>query len=519
MTKQQIIEKVHGLKTKVDLLNLLNELKREDLGDDCHKFNLNQLNFYCNPNHQPTQRYKTFTIPKKSGGVRTISSPRGSLKSMLAYLNVIFQAMYEPTEAAMGFVPGRSITDNATVHTGRKYVFNTDLKDFFPSVRQPRIWKMLQLKPFSMNQELASVIAGLCCMQDANGNGVLPQGSPCSPILTNIVCRNLDRRLQGVAKRFNLKYTRYADDITFSSDYNVFQEGSEFRKEFERIVEDQNFDINDKKTRLQKCGQRQEVTGLVVNQKVNVAKEYSRDLRSLLHIWKMYGKEQAYAKFYARYMSSKAYSRKKNTIPSMPAVITGKLLYMKMVMGENSTAYLSLRDKFLQLCPEQNTALKANLNYLASYRMDEFELAFGTRVEFAYKSQKTISGRSKTTGFFKLDEEKHNVAVNIRCDSMVDAYLSAPSEAELEKLKKRLYISLAERCNERFWLITIAPMDNVHKSAYQGVYKAKLRLDHSQEDVPFDIDDDTSVDDILSAFISSGFDFNTLEGWDKIKKN
>lgn len=570
MTKQQIIEKVHGLKTKMDLLNLLNQLKREDLGKDCHRFTLNQLNFYCNPNHQPARRYRTFTIPKKSGGVRTISSPRGSLKSMLTYLNVIFQAMYEPTDAAMGFVPGRSIADNASMHTGRNYVFNTDLKDFFPSIRQPRIWKMLQLKPFSMNKEIASAVAGLCCMQDSNGDGVLPQGSPCSPILTNIVCRNLDRRLMGVAKRFNLKYTRYADDITFSSDYNVFQDGSDFMTEFHRIVDEQNFVINDKKTRLQKNGQRQEVTGLVVNQKVNIVKEYSRDLRSLLYIWKQYGKEQAYAKFCIRYKASKGYNPKKKSMPSMPTVITGKLLYMKMVMGENSTVYISLRDKFLKLCPEQKTALKANLTYLASYRLDEFEKAFDTHVEFSYKNTRNISGRSKTTGYFMLEDKKYNVAINVRCDGIIDKYLSSPEEKFLDKIKRRLYISLSERENDRFWLITIARMHNEHKTEYHGAYKAKIQIESTKEDglinltsdefsenvdqeirvnpqvdydpthpgpytydstlhqyIPIDVEEDVEaqseavmdIDACLTAFVTSGFDFKTLEEWDKIKKN
>ena len=87
--------------------------------------------------------------------------------------------------------------------------------------------------------------------------------------------------------RFNLRYTRYADDITFSSDYNVFQEESELMTEFKRIIADQHFIFNDKKTRLQKRNQRQEVTGLVVNDKVNVVREYVRDIRNLLYIWKI----------------------------------------------------------------------------------------------------------------------------------------------------------------------------------------------------------------------------------------
>lgn len=568
MTQKQIIEKVHGLKTKIDLLRLLNELKREDLGKDCHPFTLNQINFYCNPNNVPQKRYKEFTIPKKSGGVRRISAPRGSLKLILSYLNVIFQAMYKPTDAAMGFVPGRSIVDNASAHTGRNYVFNTDLKDFFPSIHQARVWKILQLKPFSFNREIASLIAGLSCMQDPNGTvdkkgmiiGVLPQGSPCSPILTNIVCRNLDKKLLRLAKGYNIKYTRYADDITFSSDYNVFQEDSKFMAEFIKIVADEKFEINDKKTRLQKSGQRQEVTGLLVNKKVNVAKEYHKDLRSLLYIWERYGHDQAYAKFCIRYRASKAYKPKKNNMPNMPAVISGKLLYMKMVMGERSSTYITLRDRFLALCPEQKAVLDTNLTYLASYRLDEFESSFNTEVVFSYKPESGVTGRSKTMGHFMLDSEKHLVSVNIRCDWAIDQYLATHEASVPESLKKQLYITLAERGNARFWLITRALMNNEHPKSFSGSYKAKIRVgeayyqdinvadylpetledefgnpsvakggttdtdDHENFLNPTieseDIDDAmVDIDACLSAFVNSGFDFKTLEQWDKIKKN
>ena len=540
MNQQQIIEKVHGLKTKMDLLNLLNTLKREDLGKDYYRLTMNQINFYCNLNRNPNKRYKDFTIPKKSGGMRKISAPMGSLKSILTYLNVIFQAMYEPTEAAMGFVPGRSIADNAAIHVGRNYVFNTDLKDFFPSVHQGRIWKMLQLKPFSLNAELASVIAGLCCMQHPDGIldknnkiiGVLPQGSPCSPILTNIVCRNLDRKLLGLARRFNLKYSRYADDITFSSEYNVFQEGSKFMNEFARIVAEQKFEINEKKTRLQKSGQRQEVTGLLVNKKVNIAKEYSRDIRSLLYIWQRYGQEQAYSKFCIRYKTSKSYQRKKNDMPNMQAVIRGKLLYMKMVMSEGSSTYISLRDKFMALCPEQSSTLDTNLNYLVSYRLDEFEKSFNTQVEFAYKPKSEVSGRSKTMGSFMLGGEKHVIAVNIRCDSFVDKYLSSPSNNVKETLKKRLYITLSERGFDRFWLITIGRMNNIHSRAFKETYKPKLRIDvkKENEEVPDESDAslgvvdydvftiDVDLDELLSKFVKSEGDVKILKTWDKIKK-
>jgi hypothetical protein len=146
--------------------------------------------------------------------------------------------------------------------------------------------------------------------------------------------------------------------------------------EFTRIVIDEEFEINDKKTRLQKEGQRQEVTGLIVNKKVNIAREYYRDIRSLLYIWKRYGKEQAYVKFFSRYITSNTYKASKNQMPSMQDVISGKLLFMKMVMGEDSSSYKNLRDKFIDLCPEHNVYLETNITYNVSYRLDEFESAF-----------------------------------------------------------------------------------------------------------------------------------------------
>ena len=559
MTKQQIVEKVRKMETKNDLLKLLNALKKEDLGQDYHPFKISLLNYYCNPNRDPQKRYKHFTIPKKSGGVREISAPVKGLKCMLTYLNVVFQAMYEPSASAMGFVPGRSIVDNAKVHTRKNYVFNTDMKDFFPSIHQARIWKVLQIKPFSLNAELASVIAGLCCMRDNNGNGVLPQGSPCSPILTNIVCRQLDRRLLGLAKRFNLCYTRYADDITFSSDYNVFQEESEFMAEFKRIIADQHFVINDKKTRLQKKNQRQEVTGLVVNEKVNIVREYIRDIRNLLYIWERYGYDQAYSKFYARYIASKTYRPSASGMPQMESVVAGKLLYLRMVMGAESAAYLKLAERFAVLCPKDKKVSNSNLIYDVSYRLNEFEELFKTCVEFKYKSQTNSSGKSKTTARCVIDEKEQLIAVNIRCDSTIDKYLAEPNDETLASIKKRFFISLCRRGDDQFWLITVGKMKNEHKNAYNGEYKARVNIDSADyidisedtdrmvseynefiddidefcineadleaaelyEAMQLDesIDEMMDLDEALATFVSSEFDFKILEKWDKIKKS
>ena len=107
-------------------------------------------------------------------------------------------------------------------------VFNTDLENFFPSIEQPRVWKRFQLKPFNFKQPIANILAGLCCIKEKNEDGtvkyVVPQGAPTSPLITNAICDTLDCRLSGLARRFNLHYSRYADDITFSSMHNVYKE-------------------------------------------------------------------------------------------------------------------------------------------------------------------------------------------------------------------------------------------------------------------------------------------------------
>lgn len=278
MDRTIIAQQASQMQTKEDLLALLNRIKQAELVemgilDDFHPFTMKHLNYYCNPNHV-FHRYSQFKIKKKSGGFRQITAPRNkSFMMMLSAVNELLKAFYTPSDYVMGFTEGRSVVTNANIHKGQNYVFNIDLKDFFPSIEQPRVWKRLQLKPFNFPAQVASLLAGLCSMREIREEDdgsqkayyVLPQGAPTSPIITNMICDNLDRRLAGLAKRFGLRYSRYADDITFSSMHYVYQETGIFRKELERIITDQGFKINTNKTRLQKRGSRQEVTGIIIS--------------------------------------------------------------------------------------------------------------------------------------------------------------------------------------------------------------------------------------------------------------
>lgn len=393
MEKQQLIEKIRSVTDRQSLLDLLNEVKRDMLGDKYHPFTMRMLMLLCNPRIVEIchyMRYRMFVIPKKSGGYREIFAPRGNLKWMQKCLNEIFSALYTPSAYAMGFAQGRNVVDNARYHTNQNYVFNIDLSDFFPSIDQARVWRRLQLAPFNFNKDVASVIAGLCAIKSrrTTDEGTsecynLPQGAPTSPILTNAICDTLDRRLAGLAKRFGLHYSRYADDITFSSMHNVYQEGSDFRKELERIITDQHFAINSKKTRLHHRGERQEVTGLTVSEKVNVARGYVKDVRALLHIWKRYGYNAAVAAFYPRYKSEKGYLHPGD--PNLQNVISGKLCYLKMVKGESDPVYCRLAEQFVRLNAEVKASqtLERSWEYITTETIPEFEKRLGVQIKYA----------------------------------------------------------------------------------------------------------------------------------------
>ena len=360
MVKEGIVRIAREMENRKDLLTLLNLIKRDKMAemnmvDKYHPFYMRHILYFCNPNHA-FHRYRRFEIKKKTGGFRQITAPcYRSFMMLLECLNEIFKALYTPSDYAMGFAEGRSVVTNAERHKGMNYILNLDLKDFFPSIEQPRVWKRLQIEPFNFPAPVANVIAGLCCMKETreleNGEKkvfyVLPQGAPTSPIITNMICDKLDRRLAGLAKRFGLNYTRYADDITFSSMHNVYAKDGDFFKELYRIIEDQGFTVNEKKTRLQKAGSRQEVTGIVVSNKLNVARSYVRDIRNVLYIWDRYGLKAAYRKFYRKYRQEKGHVKKGK--PDIVHIIGGKLMYLKMVKGENDSVYQRLTSKFQKL--------------------------------------------------------------------------------------------------------------------------------------------------------------------------
>lgn len=428
MERTEIRTAALKMKEIKDLRRLLNLVKYDALGEKAHPFHLKQITYHCNPKQATHQRYKNFAIPKKSGGERIISVPVAGLKSILFSLNTILQAIYEPSKYAMGFVPGRSIVDNAKLHLGQNYIYNLDLKDFFPSIDKSRVWKRLTLPPFNFPGELADVIAGLCTMRmEEEGKEpryVLPQGAPTSPTLTNIICEKLDRQLGGLAKRFGAKYSRYADDITFSSMNYIYSKDGEFIKELHRIIADNHFAINEKKTRLQKVGGRQEVTGLVLSDKVNVVRAYTREVRTLLHIWKKYGHISA-CESYMRARTANPTHRRRGGMPNLEAVLMGKLQYLKMVKGAEDATYKTLYGRLVNLRGKMLAPAKyaeGSIAYLHTMSREEFEETFATKVE--YSPEKTPSL------YFKMGDEVRSITSS-QSVSVEELFAEGESVAEL----------------------------------------------------------------------------------------
>lgn len=238
--------------------------------------------------------YKRFFIAKKTGGQRLISAPMPRLKQAQHWiLNQVLDKVALHS-GAHGFRHERNILSNAAPHANRGLVINLDLKDFFPSVSYPRVWGIFRSLGYSPS--VSTIFALLCSEPDieeveldgtkwyiATSERHLPQGAPTSPALTNILCRRFDARLTGVANKHDFRYTRYADDLTFSAEDASPETIKKLFWHIRAIIREEGFQEHPDKTRLMRKGRRQEVTGLTVNSQLSVPREKVRAFRALLH--------------------------------------------------------------------------------------------------------------------------------------------------------------------------------------------------------------------------------------------
>lgn len=249
---------------------------------------------------KPKSQYTQFVISKKNGGYRLIDAPSGRLKTIQTKLSCLLLDCIDDinrkrrsdsdllkSTLSHGFARDRSIITNAVMHVNRRNVLNIDLNDFFDSFNFGRVRGFfVKNRNFELDENIATTIAQIACH-----NNKLPQGSPCSPVITNLISHSLDIRLASLAKKNFCTYSRYADDITFSTRHSIFPhklmrlKNGEYKpgKKLSSEITRSGFTINHKKTRIQYKNSRQDVTGLVVNEKPNIKKEYWRTVRSQCH--------------------------------------------------------------------------------------------------------------------------------------------------------------------------------------------------------------------------------------------
>lgn len=291
--------------------------------------------------------YVEFSIPKKAGGVRIISAPVKPLKEVQRAVGALLQALYTPSEAAAGFIAGRSIAYNARHHLHRSCMLNIDLENFFPSITKRMVRTALkqELSGRIPSSEAIDMICDLCTVPDETGAEVLPQGAPTSPVLSNIVLERLDRRLSAFAEAHGCNYTRYADDMTFSHNRPIRRFPPFFTDKVRTIIEDCGLKINDRKTCVRVKGERLEVTGLTVGEKVNVPRRYVKQLRTLLHLWEQYGYDRAQQIYRDDF--------RQGAEKDLKMVIYGKINYLSMIKGKDDPTYIGYRNRFRRLVKSQ----------------------------------------------------------------------------------------------------------------------------------------------------------------------
>lgn len=298
------------------------------------------LLFHLYSPHRPI--YKTISIPKASGGARVLSVPPRQIARIQRALLPFLVAAYKPKKSAHGFLESRSIRTNATKHVARSLVLNLDLENFFPSIHFGRVRGIFLRAPFDLSQSVASTLAQLCC-----NSGLLPQGAPTSPAISNLICRRLDNDLSRLAAKHGCRYTRFADDITFSTNADAFpaeivqaagptSTTAILGTHIQQLINKHQFIVNSKKTRVQNRNQRQEVTGLTVNARLNVRRAYVNSLRAIINNWQLHGQPINQARFALADGKTKTRS---SVAPALQDHLMGKLEFLRMVRGKGDTLH------------------------------------------------------------------------------------------------------------------------------------------------------------------------------------
>lgn len=291
-----------------------------------------------------TPHYEIVQIPKKRGGFRTIYMPEALLGRVQRKVNTHLQAVYGFLHPPVvhGFVrkQGReqaySIVSNATAHVNKPFILQVDIKDFFNVISARKIRDLFQSEIFQFNTQLATILTLL-----VTHDGKLPQGAASSPILSNLYCLNLDNALIQLSEKAGITYTRYADDLTFSSETPF---ADRWLQQVEQCLEQHGFSCNKKKTRFTSRNRKQCVTGIIVNKHLNVDQTFYKSVRAMLHDLHTNGLEAATRKHYNLTQAPDQMQR-----AQFVAKLAGLLSFIKQVIGTENERYLRLDRTFKAL--------------------------------------------------------------------------------------------------------------------------------------------------------------------------
>ena len=399
----------------------------------------------------PYKKYTMFPVPKKDGRTfRLIEAPQPSLKISQKKLYELLSPYYTPLCCVHGFVSGRSILTGAGSHLLRngasagprkqaRHYFSLDIEDFFPSISSQRIYGLLIGKRLRAPSDVAYDISQLCV-----GERGLAQGSPVSPLISNMICLSLDRAILDFAKDNGLFYTRYADDITLStSNRKRFMElfggtndpqnptiPDAIRTAITEHNGRESFKINMAKTHYRTPSQRQIVTGVVVNEKLNVTREYRRKLRSCLHTWHAVGKNAAAEKYY------RTHEPTEEELASFETRVYGKLDHYRNVISKNNkrcTPLEALGSMFNLHCTGNKFPIhkpEDSIFIIRAYSRDELELEEG--VAFLLKDVGLVTSRH-TFDKFSYEGVKLKVSLtSVTTNDSLEFYVT-PHIRETEK--------------------------------------------------------------------------------------
>ena len=309
--------------------------------------------------------YVDFEIKKKNGKFRKINAPIKELKEIQYKIYNYLKTIYCAKKSSYGFEIGKNNILNAEKHKKHKYVLNIDLKDMFSQITANRIKGMLKSEPYNLDESVARTISIITCYK-----GFLPQGAPTSPILSNMLLKMLDTKLIKYSKNYNLYYTRYADDLTFSSNrdfskiaFNNYPNSFDVSEELKSIFNKSNFIINCEKTRYYTYYRRQEVTGIVVNKKMNIAKEKMKEIRLLLYLCKKFSIISTAKRYFEK--NNKSYFGDIEIENKFAQILFGKINYFVNVKGEMDSIGIRFREQYNEIF---NVKYKFNMDSLNTKR-------------------------------------------------------------------------------------------------------------------------------------------------------